>query len=91
MVEDIYGAKTQSLGLPADLVASSLGKIAKMSKEDLDKMGDEDVMRSLFTTFAINTGNLISLYLHKANLNDAVVLADCFHDDRFYALIQVNI
>ena len=48
-------------------------------------------MRTLLTTFAINTGNLISLYLHKSNLNDAVVLADFFHDDRFYALTQVNI
>lgn len=32
MVEDIYGAGTHSLGLPADLIASSLGKIAKMSQ-----------------------------------------------------------
>lgn len=48
-------------------------------------------MRTLLTTFAINTGNLISLYLHKSNLNDAIVLADFFHDDRFYAMTQVSI
>lgn len=35
IVEDIYGASAHSLGLPSDLVASSLGKIGKMSKEEL--------------------------------------------------------
>lgn len=31
MVEDIYGKNTQNLGLPGEIVASSLGKYAKMN------------------------------------------------------------
>ena len=35
LVSDIYGNNTKSLGLPGDLIASSLGKLGKMNKEDL--------------------------------------------------------
>ena len=31
MIEDIYGKDTGNLGLPSDLIASSLGKMGKMS------------------------------------------------------------
>ncbi len=32
MVEDIYGKNCHNLGLPGEIVASSLGKLAKMDK-----------------------------------------------------------
>lgn len=32
MVEDIYGQNSQSLGLPGDIVASSMAKISKLPK-----------------------------------------------------------
>ena len=46
-------------------------------------------MRSIINTFAINTANLTALYLNKSNLHDAVILADHFHNDKFYSLLQV--
>jgi hypothetical protein len=47
-------------------------------------------MRSLITTFAINTANLTALYLKTTQLQNAIVLADNFHNDIFYILVQVN-
>lgn len=35
LVSDIYGNNTKSLGLPGDLIASSLGKLGKMNKEEI--------------------------------------------------------
>lgn len=32
MVEDIYGQNSQSLGLPGNIVASSMAKISRMQK-----------------------------------------------------------
>jgi hypothetical protein len=52
---------------------------------------EADIMRSIINTFAINTSNLIALYLSKTNMNEAVVLADHFHNDKFYCLVQVTI
>ena len=64
MIEDIYGKNTANLGLPADLIASSLGKIGKMSKEELAEQKDEDISRALITAFAINTANLARNFLN---------------------------
>lgn len=44
----------------------------------------------MITSFAINVANLTALYLTKTNLHDAVVLADSFHTDKFYSLVQVT-
>lgn len=68
LVEDIYGKGVDKLGLPKDLVASSLGKIAKLPPEELAKLTDSDITRSLLTAFAINIGIQISLNMRKQNL-----------------------
>jgi hypothetical protein len=47
-------------------------------------------MRSLITTFAINAAHLTAIYLKATQLNDAIILADNFHNDEFYCLIQVR-
>lgn len=36
MVEDIYGTNSHNLGLPGDIVASSMGKIAKITPKELE-------------------------------------------------------
>ena len=70
-------------------MASSLGKLGKMSKEELSQLSPEDITRSLLTTFAINTGIQISVNLLKYNFNDALFLANDFHCcDNFYRMIQ---
>lgn len=68
LVEDIYGKGVEKLGLPKDLVASSLGKLGKMSAEELAALTDSDITRSLLTAFAINIGIQISLNMRKQNL-----------------------
>jgi hypothetical protein len=47
-------------------------------------------MRSLITAFAINTANWTMLSLKATQLQHAIVLADIFHNDKFYALVQVK-
>lgn len=89
MVEDIYGEKSHNLGLPGDIVASSMGKLGKMSPLEVDSVNQADIIRSIINTFAINTANLIALYLQKTNTQDAIVLAETFHNDKFYCLLQV--
>lgn len=89
MVEDIYGKNTSKLGLPADIIASSLGKIGKMSPEELSSQKDEDIARSLITSFAINIANLTAISLKQTNVDSAIILADFFHHHRFYCLVQV--
>lgn len=75
-MEDIYGKGVDKLGLPKDLVASSLGKIAKMSAEELAQLTDADITRSLLTAFAINIGIQISLNMRKQNIETALFLAN---------------
>lgn len=89
MIEDIYGKNTANLGLPADLIASSLGKIGKMSKEELAEQKDEDISRALITAFAINTANLARNFLNQHSIANLMILADQFHNDKFYYLVQV--
>lgn len=66
-----------------------MGKIAKINQKELGDVCKADVLRSIINTFAINTANLTALYLTKTNLHDAIVLADTFHNDKFYCLLQV--
>lgn len=89
MVEDIYGKNVQSLGLPGDIVASSMAKISKIKPDQLKNLQPADVIRSIITSFAINSANLTALYLQKTNLHDAIILADSFHNNRFHSLYQV--
>lgn len=63
MVEDIYGKNTANLGIPADVIASSLGKLGKMSPSEVAEQTDEDIARSLITSFAINTATLAENFL----------------------------
>ena len=89
MVEDIYGNESGNLGLPNDLIASSLGKFGKMTPEELAEQKVEDISRSLITAFAINVVHLTAVFLKKTGLEYAVILADSFHHNRFYCLVQV--
>lgn len=91
MVEDIYGTNSHNLGLPGDIVASSMGKLSKLTPTEMESVNEADVIRSIINTFAINTANLTALYMKKTNMEEAIVLADTFHNDKFYCLLQVGI
>jgi pantothenate kinase len=88
-VSDIYGKNTNKLGLPGDLVASSLGKLGKMKKSELEVLKREDICRSILASFAINISTLTSTYLIRENLEDAIILGDKMHNEFFYLSIQV--
>lgn len=79
-VSDIYGQNTNKLGLPGDLVASSLGKLGKMKKSELEFLKREDICRSILASFAINISTLTSTYLIRENLEDAIILGDKMHN-----------
>jgi hypothetical protein len=89
LVEDIYGKGSAKIGLPGEMVASSLGKFGKMKQCEAGKVDKSDIMRSLITSFAINTAHWAMLYLKTTQLKHAIVLADIFHNDKFYAIVQV--
>ena len=60
LVRDIYGEKDnyQTLGLPADLIASSLGKVQR----DRSDFADADIARSLLYMISNDIGQIASLY-----------------------------
>jgi pantothenate kinase len=53
-VGDIYGSNVESLGIPANLLASSMGKASKDSNEG--KYNDLDILKSLLFSIAVNIG-----------------------------------
>uniref|UniRef100_A0AC34GFE8 Pantothenate kinase n=1 Tax=Panagrolaimus sp. ES5 TaxID=591445 RepID=A0AC34GFE8_9BILA len=56
LVGDIYGTGYENIGLSADTVAASLGKISKPS--DREKIRPEDLARSFLVTVANNIGSI---------------------------------
>uniref|UniRef100_A0AC35G2Q0 Pantothenate kinase 1 n=1 Tax=Panagrolaimus sp. PS1159 TaxID=55785 RepID=A0AC35G2Q0_9BILA len=56
LVGDIYGTAYEAIGLPADTVAASLGKISKPS--DRENVRPEDLARSFLVTVANNIGSI---------------------------------
>ena len=56
LVGDIYGTGYENIGLPADTVAASFGKIAR--PEDREKVRIEDLARSALVTTANNIGSI---------------------------------
>ena len=74
LVKDIYGERGEeytSLGLPADLIAASLGKAIHDGKAAEDgkakAFNDADIARSLLYMISNDIGQIASLYalLHK--------------------------
>lgn len=52
-VGDIYGGSYESLGLPADMIASSFGKLK--TPEAVAKIDKNDISRSLMIMMLVNT------------------------------------
>lgn len=90
IVSDIYGHDSNNLGLPPDLIASSLGKLGKMTPEELSTLNDDDICRSILLAFAINIGILSANYLKNEGIESCIVVGDKLHNKYFYLAIQVN-
>ena len=89
LVSDIYGANTKNLGLPAELIASSLGRLGKMKTEEVGELSEVDICRSVLIAFAINVALLTSIYMKNEKLEAGIVLGDKLHNPYFYLAIQV--
>eukprot|EP00347_Sterkiella_histriomuscorum_P019825 403340156 len=53
-VGDIYGSSYGSMGLPANMIASSFGKVKDYGPQQFQDVQKEDVARSLLTMTAVN-------------------------------------
>ncbi|XP_018912276.2 4'-phosphopantetheine phosphatase isoform X1 [Bemisia tabaci] len=69
LVKDIYGGDYKKLGLPADLIASSFGKVCPKRETGGAQYTDADLARSLLFTISNDIGHIASLYamMHKLN------------------------
>ena len=69
LVKDIYGADYTTLGLPADLIASSFGNIIKLGENSHESppFSKADIARSLLYIISNDIGQISCLYamLHK--------------------------
>ena len=71
-VADIYGGAYGSLGLPGDLIACSFGKVKDKTKEELEKVQIDDVLRSLLTMISTNAMLMSMLVAKKENITKVI-------------------
>ncbi|KAL0276032.1 UNVERIFIED_CONTAM: hypothetical protein PYX00_003707 [Menopon gallinae] len=73
LVSDIYGGDYTSLGLSADIIASSFGKVmsfknGKIKGHSENKFSESDLARSLLFTISNDIGQIACLYAMMHNL-----------------------
>lgn len=67
LIKDIYGGDYEVLGLPADLIASSFGKVCPKRGTET-QCSEADVARSLLLTISNDIGQIACLYAMMHNL-----------------------
>ena len=70
-VGDIYGGNCADLGLPEELLASSLGKAQYI--KDTEKIRPRDLAKSIIVMFAINIGMMTNLVTDSVDLKTVIV------------------
>lgn len=83
-VEDIYGHKVESLGLPRTLLASSMGKISKFGPPE--KYNINDILTSLVSAIAINQAQIACLFARQENVNNLIIVHQKFENQYFNGL-----
>lgn len=89
-VGDIYGGGYSDVGLAPHIIASSFNKARGKRKDDLGKIKDCDISRSLLTLVA---GNMLQIaYLHATleNLSTMVIIGPYFDAPAFMQMGSVR-
>ena len=73
-VGDIYGEKTESLGMPPGIIASSFGKLKDLTPAEVSELKEEDVALSLVSMVLFNTLLLSNLVSQKEGLDRIVMI-----------------
>jgi len=69
-VGDIYGGHCEDLGLPDELLASSLGKAQYV--KDPKSLKPKDLAKSIIIMFAINIGMMANMVAESADLENII-------------------
>ncbi|CAI2369317.1 unnamed protein product [Moneuplotes crassus] len=73
-VGDIYGKSYGKIGLPAEVIASSFGKIKDYSEEEINALNPEDVSLSLLNMIMFNTLTIANLTAQIEGIKNIVVI-----------------
>eukprot|EP00343_Euplotes_focardii_P000190 CAMPEP_0205801722 /NCGR_PEP_ID=MMETSP0205-20121125/3807_1 /ASSEMBLY_ACC=CAM_ASM_000278 /TAXON_ID=36767 /ORGANISM="Euplotes focardii, Strain TN1" /LENGTH=178 /DNA_ID=CAMNT_0053066947 /DNA_START=729 /DNA_END=1262 /DNA_ORIENTATION=- len=73
-VGDIYGTSYDKIGLPAEVIASSFGKIKDYTKEEIQALKKEDISISLLNMVLFNTLTIANLVAQIEKINNVVVI-----------------
>ena len=73
-VGDIYGKAYSALGLQEDLIASSFAKVRNTSDEDIKKIEDRDISKSLLTMLAVNTIQIANMMASLEQINTMILV-----------------
>ena len=73
-VGDIYGTSYSKIGLPAEVIASSFGKIKDDSPEEIAELKKEDVSLSLLNMVIFNTLTIANLVAQIEKIDKIVIV-----------------
>lgn len=77
------------MGFPGEVLAGNMGKLAKLTPEQLKNINPASIIRSMITTLALTAANVVRVSLQQSHTTQAIFLADQFHDEKFYGMVQV--
>ena len=73
-VGDIYGKSYSKIGLPAEVIASSFGKIKDYTPEEIDNLRKEDISVSLLNMVLFNTLTIANLVAQIEKIDNIMVI-----------------
>jgi type II pantothenate kinase len=89
-VGDIYGGTYANIGLSSHVIASSFGKVRSKRKDELKRIKDCDISRSLLSIIA---GNMLQIGYMQAtleNLSNIIVMGPYFDIPAFMQMASVH-
>ena len=85
-VGDIYGEGYEGIGLPAEVIASSFGKVIDKTPEEIEKLNQSDISLSLMNLVMFNTLNIANLVAQIEDIKNIVLVG---HHLRIFELEQL--